>query len=40
MAKSENAKQRKRGGKRRESKGGVHSRKGIIIPVSRSERGL
>lgn len=29
MAKSENSKQRKRGGKRRESKGGVHCRKGI-----------
>jgi len=29
VAKSENAKQRKRGGKGRESKGGVHCRKGI-----------
>lgn len=29
MAKSVNAKQRKRGGKRRGGKGGVHCRKGI-----------
>lgn len=29
VEKSENAKQRKRGGKRRESKGGVHCRKGM-----------
>ena len=29
VARSENAKQRKRGGKRRETKGGVHCRKGM-----------